>query len=167
MLHFQPTFISFIWASFLYQSFHLHCHRTWLQSAFLALYLNCRIHSPVFVGYKCINFIFLSHIILSATDWTRPALRPLYLLPTIQDLCCNQLFCQALFLPAVHRLNSYQSLASLIAAFTALFVISLNVILYISLSSNFNAFERCHDIASPHDRGRLQDILYLPFSLLF
>ena len=96
----------------------------------------------------------LSHIILKATDWTRPALSPLFIFAHNTGLMLYPTTLSSTLLACCASTRFISIfLASLMAALTALFVISLNVILYISLSSNFNAFERCHEIASPSRSG--------------
>ena len=96
----------------------------------------------------------LSQIIRSATDCTRPALKPLFtftqrsgliVYPTIRSsilrACC-----------ASTRFIS-RSRGCLMEFFTAVFVISLKEILRILDGSSFSACIRCQEIASPSRSG--------------
>ena len=110
----------------------------------------------------------LSHIILNATDCTRPAESPrltfaqskgLILYPTILsrtllDCCASTRFILILR-------------GSLIDALTAFLVISLKLILLISLSSILSACARCHDMASPSRSGSVARYILSDFLTSF
>ena len=110
----------------------------------------------------------LSPMIRRATDCTRPALSPRFTFahnsgliryPTIRSrillACC-----------ASTRFISI-SLACLSDAFTAVFVISLKVILRIFFSSSFNALARCQDMASPSRSGSVARYTFSAFLAAF
>ena len=98
-----------------------------------------------------------SQIIRRATDWTRPALNPLFtfsqriglmLYPTIRSSI--RLACWASTRFISMALGSFKDV------FTAFFVISLKLIRYTFLSftsSSFSAFNRCQEMASPSRSG--------------
>ena len=86
----------------------------------------------------------------SATDWTRPALSPLFTFAHSNGLISYPTRRSRILLVCCASTRFISILrGSFKDAFTAFCVISLKVILCAFLSSNFSAWLRCHEIASP------------------